>query len=212
MPSAPVLAPRRLRGLRVLVVDRGGAAIGRALLMWVPLSVATTGLALLVAVVAQQAIRSGADEPQVQLAEDTAALLDAGASPATVMPTGATGTVDMARSLAPYVLVFDDRGQLAAGSATLRGQPPPYPPGVLAAARARGEHRVTWQPAPGVRSATVAVPWRGGTVVAGRSLREAEARTSRLSALVAVAWLAVLAATGATALVCAGIDAVLRRA
>src|SRR5205807_10608115 len=99
---------------------------------------------------------------------------------------------DIGRSLTPFVLVYDQRGQLVAGSATLHGQPPTYPNGVLTIARERGEHRVTWQPEPGVRSATVVVPWSGGTVVAGRSLREEEARVDRLQALIGVAWLAVI--------------------
>src|SRR5436190_8138570 len=173
-------------------------AVARAILIWVPLAVAATGLALLVDVAAQQVIRTSADEPQVQLAEDAAAHLDAGATPVGVVPPG---TVDLARSLAPYVLVFDDRGALLAGSATLHGQAPSFPSGVLASARARGENRVTWQPEAGVRSATVTVPWRGGYVVAGRSLREAEARVDRLQLLIAAFWLALVAGTGGVALV-----------
>jgi hypothetical protein len=166
-------------------------------MVWAPLAAAATGLALLVAVAAQQVIRSGANEPQVQLAEDAAARLDAGTSPAAVVPPG---TVDLARSLAPYLLVFDDGGALLAGSATLHGQAPSFPAGALASARARGENRVTWQPEPGVRSATVAVPWHGGYVVAGRSLREEEARVDRLQLLVAALWLALVAGTAGVAL------------
>jgi hypothetical protein len=174
--------------------------VARALLVWVPLAVAATGLALLVAVTVQQVIRTGADEPQVQLAEDAAARLDAGAAPAAVVPPA---TVDLARSLAPYVLVFDGRGTLLAGSATVHGQAPDFPSGVLASARARGENRVTWQPEADVRSATVTVPWHGGYVVAGRSLREPEARVDRLQLLIAALWLALAAGTGGVTLVAA---------
>jgi hypothetical protein len=46
--------------------------------------------------------------------------------------------------------------------------------GVFDTVRARGKDRATWQPENGVRSATVAVRWHGGFVVAGRSLRLTE--------------------------------------
>jgi hypothetical protein len=109
--------------------------------------------------------------------------------------------VELERSLAPYVLVYDERGELLAGSATLHGRAPVYPAGALATARSRGSNRVTWQPEPGVRSATVVIPWRDGTVVAGRSLREEERRVEHLQMLVGALWLAVVVGTAVAALV-----------
>ena len=53
---------------------------------------------------------------------------------------------------------------------------------------------MTWQPRPGVRVATVSVPWSGGTVTAGRSLRLVEEREDTLLQLVAVGWLVTVAA------------------
>ena len=52
---------------------------------------------------------------------------------------------------------------------------------------------MTWQPQSGVRVAQVSVPWSGGTVLAGRSLREVERRIDQLLLLVAAAWVAGLA-------------------
>jgi hypothetical protein len=68
------------------------------------------------------------------------------------------------------------------------------PPGILANARATGRDAVTWQPRAGVRIATVTVPWSGGSVLAGRSLRLVEEHASALELMVAAAWLATLAA------------------
>jgi hypothetical protein len=48
------------------------------------------------------------------------------------------------------------------------------PPGVFASVSANGEDRVTWQPAPGVRSWIVVDAFRGGFVIAGRSPGDSE--------------------------------------
>jgi hypothetical protein len=104
--------------------------------------------------------------------------------------------VDLARSLAPYLIVFDEAGQPLASSAELDGQVPPLPTGVLDRARAVGEHRVTWQPRPDVRSAAVIVHHAGprpGFVLVGRSLREVERRVDGLTLMVGLAWAATLA-------------------
>jgi hypothetical protein len=69
---------------------------------------------------------------------------------------------------------------------------PSYPLGVLDATVKTGENRVTWQPHPGFRYATVAVKYSGGYVVAARSLHETESLIDIIGRLVALAWLACL--------------------
>jgi hypothetical protein len=54
-------------------------------------------------------------------------------------------------------------------------------------------NRVTWQPRDGLRIATVTVRWSGGTVMAGRSLREVERLEDQALLLVEVGWAATLA-------------------
>jgi hypothetical protein len=164
------------------------AVVWRALAIWVPIAAATTGLAALVYVTAQQNLRLGADDPQIALARQTAARLDGGAAPASVVPE----QVDLATSLDPFVLVLDADGRLLASSVLLHGQMPNYPEGVFASVRRHGEDRVTWQPESGVREATVAVPWHGGFVVAGRSLELTEQHIDQLGVLVGTGWLATL--------------------
>ncbi len=171
-----------------------------AILVFVPLAILATALAGLVYVVAQQEGRSLANEPQVQLAEDAAARLDAGGRPKDQV--GAV-PVDIARSLAPFVVIYGSADSILATDGMLDGQPPIVPAGVLAAARATGRNAVTWQPRPGVRVATVSVPWSGGTVLAGRSLRLVEDRATMLEQLVGAGWLATLAALAVAAAVVA---------
>jgi hypothetical protein len=67
--------------------------------------------------------------------------------------------------------------------------------GVLDYVRKNGQDRVTWQPAPGVRMATVVVPYKNGFVMAGRSLTEVEKRESQVESLCGLAMLCIWAAT-----------------
>ena len=140
----------------------------RAIAIFLPVAVLATLCCGLVYLAMQQDLRSGANDPQLQLAEDAARALDGGAQPSTVI--GAS-KVDVAQSLAPFVVVFDPAGRVLATDGQLDGQDP-FAAGVLEHARVSSPNIVTWQPRPGLRVATVTVPWQGGTVLAGRSLRE----------------------------------------
>ncbi len=178
-----------------------GPVLRRALLVFLPLAVLATGLAGTVYAVAQQGLRGGADSPQLQLAEDAARALDAGAAPETV--TGPV-SVDVANSLAPFVVVFDAQHQALAWSGQLDGARPAPPAGVLDHAVATGvPNRVTWQPRPGVRIATVTVAWRGGTVMAGRSLHEVERLEDQALLLVVAGLAATLVGVAAASVVAA---------
>src|SRR5690349_14534601 len=59
----------------------------------------------------QQVLRSAANDPQVQIAEDAAAALDAGRTPLSVVSGPA---VDIGRSLAPWIAVYDTAGAVLA--------------------------------------------------------------------------------------------------
>ncbi len=162
---------------------------------WLPIGVAVTALALFVYAAVQQVHRSGANDPQSQLAEDVARALAHGARPADVV---SGPVVDIAASLAPWTMVVDAHDHLLAGSAMLDGRTPALPAGVLDVARRHGGNGVTWQPRPGVRSATVEVAVPGGNgwvVIAGRSLREVEIRERRLELLTLLAWSAAMVTT-----------------
>ena len=178
-------AQRSTRSLYGLVI--------RAIPYWLPIAAAITALSGLVYVVAQQTYRQSANDPQIQLAEDAAAQLEAGAQPQTLL---GSDKVDMARSLAPFLIIYDDTGTTVASSVQLNGQTPPLPPGVFTDTRKSGEDRITWQPQEGVRSATIMTHFAGprpGFVLSGRSLRETEKRVDLLAPLVGLGWLATLA-------------------
>lgn len=167
----------------------------RAIPYWLPIAAAITALSGLVYVVAQQTYRQSANDPQIQLAEDAAAQLEAGAQPQALV---ASNKVDMARSLAPFLIIYDDIGSPLASSVQLNGQTPPLPLGVFTEARQSGEDRLTWQPQEGVRSATIITHFAGphpGFVLSGRSLTEVEKRVDQLAPLVGLGWLATLVGT-----------------
>lgn len=160
--------------------------VARALPAWA----AATALALLVYASVQQAHRSGANDPQIQIAEDAARALALGADPHTVAGGPA---VDLAVSLGVWTTVFDAANHVLATTAVLDGHPPVPPAGVLESARHDLQNRISWQPRPGVRSATVSAVVPGGSrmvVTVGRSLREVEVREMRLEVIAGVAWLA----------------------
>jgi hypothetical protein len=164
----------------------------RVLRAWIALGALATALCLLVYVVAQQIWRHAANDPQIQMARDGAAALSGGQSVDAVVPHA---LVDMQQSLSPFVIVFDPGGRVVAASGRLHGKVPTPPSGVLDQAREHGEQRVTWQPEPGVRIASVVVPYAGGgngSVLAGRSMEESEARTRQFQGLIGMAWLATL--------------------
>ena len=186
--------------------------IGRAAALFLPAALVLTVACGVTYVSVQQVLRGGANDPQVQLAEDGAAALTAGAGPESLVGAGSAvvglagaGVVDVATSLAPFVVVYDAAGAPLASNGRLDGTLPVPPVGVLRAAAGSGRNAVTWQPRSGVRIATVTVPWSGGTVLAGRSLRVVEEREDLALVLVAAAWAAGLVTLVAVAFVAAAI-------
>jgi hypothetical protein len=136
--------------------------------------------------VSQQVLRTSANDPQIQLAEDGARRIDAGEELAHIVPAF---TVPMESSLAPFVIAYDDAGRPVASSATLDGTTPTYPQGVLDYVRTHGEDRVTWQPRRGVRIASVVTRSAHGFVVAGRNMREVEERIYITFKLAFMGWI-----------------------
>jgi len=175
----------------------------RAVLAWVPIAVAATGVCGVVYGAVQQDLRQGANDPQIQMAEDAARRLDAGVSPVGVVPAE---SIDMSQSLRPYMMVFDRSSRLVASSVSLHGGPPPFPSSVFDQVHGSpGQDRITWQPEVGVRSAVVVQAWRDGYVVAGRSLRLVEERVDRLLLLTGLVWVLTLGARAAAAVAAAAV-------
>lgn len=156
-----------------------------------------TGVALALYAIPQHVLRSGLNDPQIQLAGDTAARIEQGIAPTDAVP--AAQQIDMARSLSPFVIVYDDQGHPIASQGLLNGSVPTPPPGVFDNVRQHGQERFSWQPilgsVRGVRIATVIERVNGphpGFVLAGRNMREVEARIADVQTMAGLTWLGML--------------------
>ena len=159
---------------------------------WLPLAFVIICMSGLVYLAVQQSLRMGANDPQIQMAEDAAAAISGGAAPGSVLPAP---QVDISTSLAPFIVVYSDGGEVLASSALYHGAAPKLPSGVLTYTRQKGQDRVSWQPEPGVRMAAVVVAYGGaqpGFVLAGRSLREVEIREDQAEQIAGLAMLVTL--------------------
>ncbi len=162
---------------------------------WLLVAVVIVGFYFSIYVVVQQVLRQGADDPQIQMAEDAAAKLTDGQSVQNVVPTE---KINIATSIAPYMIIFDANGTPLASSAQLNGQIPSIPSGIFDSVRKNGEDRITWQPQDGVRSAVIVTQFKGtstGFVLAGRSLREVERREDNTLQLLNIGWIGMLIIT-----------------
>jgi hypothetical protein len=164
---------------------------------WLPLAAALTAVFAFIYLSVQQDLRMGLNDPQIQMAEDAASALAANQPVDSLIPANAA-KVDMTQSLAPFLIVYDSSGSPVASGASLNNQVPIPPAGVFDYVRQHKEDRVSWQPAPDVRSAAVIVAvngGQGGFVLAGRGMREVEDRESQLTNMVMTGWLAALVVT-----------------
>ena len=156
-----------------------------------------TILVIFVYAAAQQILRSGADDPQIQMAEDASLLLKNSAPMGPIVPDTA---VEVSQSLSPFLQIYDEKGGLLDSDVLLHGKNIIIPKGALEHAKERGENRLSWQPEKGVRIAAVVFHYGGknpGFAVGGRSLRETENRIGQIGALCAFAWVSLMCLLGA---------------
>lgn len=145
-------------------------------------------------VVAQQLDRQGANEAPLRLASQVAAELREGQT----TTLDAQPHVDISRSLAAFVVVEDAEGSPTSGSGFLKGALVSLPTGVLATAAKTGQDNVSWQPAAGLRFATVTLKVGDQFVTAGQSLKPSEDRDSNVQLLVGFGWLVAMLVLGGT--------------
>lgn len=146
-----------------------------------PIAVYTAALIVLLcafslisALVSQQLLRRGANQPQQQMAERYAAELAGGADPADVLPTG---RIDPSRDLDPFVIFYGPDFAPVHANATLGGLIPAPPPGVFEHAARQGGDVLTWMPRRDARVAMVMLGVNGphpGYLLVGRSLSVTE--------------------------------------
>jgi hypothetical protein len=136
-------------------------------------------------VTTQQALRAGANDPQIQIAEDTAIKLKSGVTPASLLKE----KIQINESLSPFLQIYDSHQKLVAGNGYLHNIQPIIPDGVTTATRYKSYNAVTWQPAPDIRIASVSVQADGFYVVSGRNMKEVEQRETHTLALTTFGWL-----------------------
>jgi hypothetical protein len=88
-----------------------------------------------------------------------------------------------------FVIVYGADDKAVSATATLHGQLPVLPAGVLEEARTAGSDAVTWQPEPGLRMAVVAVRSGDRVVLAGQSLSPYEDRDRITLIFLGLGWL-----------------------
>ncbi len=161
------------------------AKVIKRLPYWVPAAAIITVLSGGTYLTVQQTYRQSANDPQIQLAEDTASAISAGAAPQALIPSR---KIDMTKTLAPFGIAYDDTGKVIISSVSLDGKDPVLPPGIFSTVKAHDESRFTWEPQKGIRIAAVVKKYNKGYILAGRSMREIEKRENQLLMQTALVW------------------------
>jgi hypothetical protein len=137
----------------------------------------------------QQAHRSAADDPQLQIAGDISNKLKKGGA---IDKWFSGDTIEISQSLSVFNVLFNDKGEPVISTGVLNGKMPLLPKGVFDFARKNGENVFTWQPQRGVRMAVVLEALQSSAysfVAVGRSLYEVEQREENLRWMVIISWL-----------------------
>ena len=153
--------------------------------IWIIFFFVSIVLVGLIYLAVQQNFRQGANDPQIQIVQDTISALEKGQSPQTLV---GTTYIDLSKSLSPFLIIFDEQGKAISSQTTLNNQIPTPPSGVFDFARIHGEDRFTWQPQDGIREAAIVKHYQNGFVLVGRSLIEVEKRVEKLLFEVATVW------------------------
>ncbi len=101
-------------------------------LHWLPLAFVTTVLCGVVYATVQNTIRQAANDPQIEIAHNIAMELAKGA------PTDGLSSArkaDMATTLSPFIMVFDENKKVVVNNSTISGKTPELPAGVLEEAK-----------------------------------------------------------------------------
>lgn len=167
-----------------------------ALSIWMLLVIGLSCVLGIVYWVVQQDMRVGANALQAQIAEDTVTRLNTHKQ-----LTFSQESIDIAKSLSPFIITFDLNGNVRSSEAVLDGKTPIVPPGVFAYTKTFGEDRLTWQPKDDVRIAAVIVPYNNGFVLAGRNLREVEKQEDQLMRQIVLGWTATVGITFVASLI-----------
>jgi hypothetical protein len=139
-------------------------------------------------VAVQQNYRSGANDPQMQLAYHIKEQLKKGKS---IDMYFQKDTIDLQKSLSIFVASYDENGSPLQSNAVIDGKLPQIPLSVIKFVKMHKEDWITWQPRQNIRLAT-GILSTGSTPVSyiavGRSLKNAEDRISNLITMIGIGW------------------------
>ncbi|HEY4381342.1 MAG TPA: hypothetical protein VGN01_13410 [Acidobacteriaceae bacterium] len=141
----------------------------------------------------QGVMRSAADQPQIQMAQNYASEIASGHRTVEQFPDG---HVDLATSLEPFTILYDSNGKALHSNGYFNGEILAPPTGVFTWLRTHPTDKFTWQPRPGLRIAAVAQRIDGahpGVVLVGRSLTLVQQQESLLRRGTFVTWLSLMA-------------------
>lgn len=159
---------------------------GRCIRIWLIFTAVIISLCALMYLVAQQNLRLGANDPQYQLTTDIASELGNGQTPDHYIPSS---TTDMLKSLATYIIIFDDSKNVVGSSVSLDNKTPIPPSGVFQYTKEHGIDSFTWEPKSGIRQAVVMERYEGahpGYVLVGKSIQQTERRELRMLKIIAL--------------------------
>lgn len=173
--------------------------------LWLTTVILVTGGAVLIDLTVQQNYRQGANDPQIQLAEDLGNQLKN-----QVVACNHLRPTDITSTLAPFVDIYNTDGspvdfclpavQNLASVGQINNHLPTLPSGVFNFARDHGSAHFTWQPTAGQRFAAVVSYYHGdnfGYVLAARNLRDVETREHSLDQIMLLAWIVGFVVTSA---------------
>lgn len=149
-----------------------------------------TILVALVYASVQQAHRSGANDPQLQIARDiTNDLKNQNAT----NKWFSSDKIELSQSFSAFNVLYNDKGEPLMSTGVLNGKMPVLPKGVFDHAMRYGENVFTWQPQKDIRIAIVLRSAQSSSswsyVAVGRSLSEVEQREENLRWMVIISWL-----------------------
>ncbi len=163
---------------------------------WLPFGVTITLLCLVMYGAVQRTLRYFADSSSIQMAEDTARAYASGRGTGIFFGD----PMDVSKTLSPFIVVYNDRGEAVTGNGVLDSRMPVPPLGVFEYAKIKGEHMVTWEPRRGLRIATAVIHYtsdepnstQSGFVLAGRSLRGTERFIEKLGFDIFIGWMTTM--------------------
>lgn len=175
----------------------------RVFVSWLPIAIAVTVIFGVTYAAIQQSYRQNANDPQIQMAEDGALLLEQGISVQQLVSQ--LKKVNISTSLDTFVIFFDSAGDVIANSGYIGTSTiPNVPKGVLQSAKTMDINKVTWQISTGERFAAVIKQYNrkenasstlSGYILVARSLREIENRAFQLEIIMGIGWIVSMAIT-----------------